>query len=336
MKAKKILLIGIFFILLYGCVKQRQERIQDSMEQAKKLAIDGNYREALKFLEEHIKEKDRDTCYYLYHGLYQELDDVLYYLPRYHEDYLKAYELDPENYDVLLRLGLSCELLNDYEKAVSYLEEAVRLSPQSNRTDSNPYGSLAIAYLETGHYEKAYNTNEYAISLSPDNAWNYLRKGLILSHLKGLNPLVEYYKKACYMDPENIEFPKYYGNRLIEMGLYDLAIEHFNKFLAIDEEYYWAYADLGYIKMAQGDLEGGKSLLDKATAIFSNDPLILKYLGFYYHFSGLEQESYDYYSKYRLSMEKSVVILKIHSEKEFIDYFSDDALFRILEKVYTD
>ena len=333
---RKLLMLSVIILSLnYGCAEKRKEEVRRIHNHSHQLATAGDFREAISYMEEHIKPKERDSIYYLYHGLYLSLKDPIYNLQKYHADYKKAYELDSKNYDIALSLGQSYGLLDDYQNAIFYLEKAVELYSESLKP-SNPYSSLSLAYYDSGDYDKAFEANKKALEISPYNAWNYLDKGLILSHLEGLEPLIENYQRAVEMDPDEIEFPKYYGNRLIEMGYDDLAVEHFNSFLAEDENASWCYADLGYIKMAQGDWEGGKELLDKAESIISNDTLTHMYLAFYYYFRGKIGRAYDYYVDYRLTLEKNTLIHRPKSVKEFEEFFADDRLFQRLQKINSE
>ena len=265
-----VVALGLLSLIFVGCSERREARLKAERNEiyeilvtASEISDEGKHREAYEYLESEVKESQRDWRYYFYHGLFLQLENPIYNLQRYTADYLKAHELSPDEYRPIVFLGVSYNLADDRESAILYLEKAAELFDGS-QPRGQPYDSLARAYYQIGDYDKAYEAIEKAIKFEPDNAWIYLEKGQILSQLEGLDPLVEYYQKAVEMDPNEIEFPKYYGNRLIEMGYDELAIEHFNSFLAKDEKANWCYADLGYIKMVQGDWEGGKELLDKA------------------------------------------------------------------------
>jgi len=332
---RKIVIVCVLLAIFVGCMGNRDdEELESLIEQSRQISKGGQYKEARIYLEENIKEKERNADYYLYHGLYLEFESPLYNLQKYNADYLKAYELAPDDYRILLALGQSYNLLDDWENAIIYLEKAAALYPEVHPNNPDPYGSLSNAYYLLNEFEKALEANEKALEADPDKAWNYLDKGLILSHLEGLEPLIHYYEKAVSMEPENINLPKYYGNRLIEMGEDELARELFRKFLAIDEDYYWAYADLGYIRMANGDWEEGKEYLDKSLSMINNDPFTLMYLAFYHYFQGDLPKAFDFYLDFRLSMERNVIIYKPKSKKEFEEYFADDRLFqRLMESV---
>jgi len=324
----------MFFLLLLvfsGCLQRREVKLNETHEAAYQMSQEGRHSEAAKYLESEIKEPKRDAKYYFYHGVYLQRDDPIYNVKRFLADFQKAYELKPDRYEVVLMLGGAYSLTDDVENSILYLEKAVELFDDTFPI-GHPYGGLAASYYRVGEYEKAYEVNEKAIELSPDNAWYYNRKGLILSQLEGLEPLMEYYQKAVEMDPDEIEFPKYYGNRLIEMEYDEMAIEHFNSFLAKDENASWCYADLGYIKMVQGDWEGGKELLDKAESIISNDTLTHMYMAFYEYFHGKLSRAYDYYVKYRLSLEKYTLIYRPKSVEEFEKFFAKQVLFQRLQK----
>ncbi|VDB00080.1 hypothetical protein S1OALGB6SA_1154 [Olavius algarvensis spirochete endosymbiont] len=334
MTGSKLFIVIAALLIVIGCSKKLdEEELEAIIQHSLQLALEGKHKEAIKYVEENTPPKQRGFRYYYLHGLVLQMESPLYNLQKYNADYLKAYELEPDNYHILVSLGQSYNILADWENAVIYLEKAVEIYTQNPNKKSDPYNSLFSAYYSLDEFEKAFIAIERAIEITPDKAWNYLDKGLILSQLEGLEPLIEYYQKAVSMDPENLMFPKYYGNRLIEMGLDDMAIEHFNKFLAIDENYYWAYADLGYIRMVNGDWEGGKEYFDRSYSILHDDPLTLMYLAFYYYFQGNLPKALDFQLDYRLSMEKSVLIYGLKTAEEFEEYFADDKLFQRLKAV---
>ena len=339
MRTHCIAILALLLLLISGCSEKREARLEAARKEihntAHEMSKEGKYREAYKYLETGIKESQRDWVYYFYHGLYLQLENPIYNLQRSTADYLKAHELNPDEYRPAVFLGAAYNVTDDYESAILYLEKAVKLFDTS-QPEGHPYDSLASAYYNSGDYYKAFEANTKAIEFEPDDAWNYLDKGLILSHLEGLEPLIENYQRAVEMDPDEIEFPKYYGNRLIEMGYDELAVEHFNSFLAEDENASWCYADLGYIKMAQGDWERGKELLDKAESIGSNDRITHMYLAFYHYFRGKIGRAYDYYVDYRLTWEKNTLIHKPKSVKEFEEFFANVRLFQRLQKVNSE
>ena len=64
--------------------------------------------------------------------------------------------------------------MKNYDQAIAYLEEAIRLNPNSHE----PYYNLGMACLELGHFEKSVEAFKKAIGVKKDLPEAYFYLGI--------------------------------------------------------------------------------------------------------------------------------------------------------------
>ena len=74
---------------------------------------------------------------------------------------------DPNNYDVLLRLGISSSGMQEYRDAIRYYERARGLKPPTTEL----LNSLGAAYYDSGNLEKAKEVFAESLKLKPDQPY---------------------------------------------------------------------------------------------------------------------------------------------------------------------
>ena len=91
--------------------------------------------------------------------------------------YLRALAKNPDSYDANLGIGLMlCELLDNHNEALPYLETALRLSGKDTLKDLE--FALAQCYQYKGDYEKAIQYYKKALIITPvyEEAKNRLKE----------------------------------------------------------------------------------------------------------------------------------------------------------------
>eukprot|EP00924_Labyrinthula_sp_SR-Ha-C_P010691 snap_masked-scaffold_49-processed-gene-1.74-mRNA-1 protein AED:0.02 eAED:0.02 QI:0/-1/0/1/-1/1/1/0/584 len=88
--------------------------------------------------------------------------------------------------------------LNDYDKAINWYTEAIKLNESHVY-----YSNRSAAYLSKGFAESALKDANKAIDLKPDWPKGYSRKGAALHKLLQFDKSVEAYEKGLELDPEN-------------------------------------------------------------------------------------------------------------------------------------
>ncbi len=106
--------------------------------------------------------------------------------------------LDPENPEVLRRLGVAYMRMNDYVDAKETYEHLLRIDPN----DDLAHSSLANALHKLGEEEEALRHHEEAIRLDPDYAPHYYNYANTLYDLGRKEEALLNYRKALELDPE--------------------------------------------------------------------------------------------------------------------------------------
>ena len=91
------------------------------------------------------------------------------------------------------------EKYTDPEKAVEYLNNAIKLKPE----DALAYNNRGAAYAELGQYQRAIEDYNEAIRLKPEDALAYNNRGIAYSELGQYQRAIEDYNKAIRLKPED-------------------------------------------------------------------------------------------------------------------------------------
>ncbi len=158
------------------------------------------------------------------------------------EDYDKALLIDPGNrtatawrdrvvlilsiiVDQYFNSAYYCADKGDYQKAVEFYNEAIRLNPQ----DAMAYNNRGWAYNELGQHERALRDFDEAIRLSPDDANAYFNRAYAHAELGQHTQAIEDLNEAIILDPE---FAVAYHNRGVayeNLGMLTGAERNFRK-----------------------------------------------------------------------------------------------------------
>ena len=197
------------------------------------------------------------------------------------ECYKKAYELNPSNREVLIKLATICQTyfpdktdetidyynrllefgvdmdkiyyelghlyLNKSDKinAVSAFKLAQELNPE------NPYynNSLAYAYIKAELYDDAIEYYQQAIKLNPDAEWTSIvchALGAIYAEVKNNFDAAEAtFNAGMVLDPRNIDIQLSLGDLYMTQGDLDKAIKTYCDAITTDPENYLSYAKAG-------------------------------------------------------------------------------------------
>ena len=121
-----------------------------------------------------------------------------------HDLLLKANRLIPENRDILYRLGNLYFYVQNYKKAMNYLNQAQKIDPYMAQV----YFSKAMILKETGDTAKAVENLQIAVEREPLYYDAYMLLGYLFS-TKPDSLAIDYYKNAVRIIPDSYE--AYYG-----------------------------------------------------------------------------------------------------------------------------
>ncbi len=197
------------------------------------------------------------------------------------ECYKKAYEINPSDREVLIKLATICQTyfpdkINEtidyyntllefgidmdkiyYELGHLYLNKSDKINAVSafklaqELNPENPYynNSLAYAYIKAELYDDAIEYYQQAIKLNPDAEWTSIvchALGAIYAEVKNNYEAAEAtFNAGMVLDPNNIDIQLSLGDLYMTEGDLDKAIKTYCDAITTDPENYLAYAKTG-------------------------------------------------------------------------------------------
>ena len=252
----------------------------------------------------------------------------------------KIVVLQPNTYEVYLRLGLASSSLGNLEEAIGYFEKGALINPNS----SPIYCNLGNLYAELNNKNVALKNYFRAIELNPKNFNANYNLGSFYFKIGDLENSEKYLKLAINIIPNHF----YVYNSLFL--LYDRS-NNFKKLEEILKQAKNFFPDNLLIKFFEGIVEYRKKNFKEAIDIFSKANLdkrdvsrnMLKtnYLAKSYDQLGLYEEAYKFFE---ISNKISEKLSKNNSNKEnFLDsiskrinYFSNIKANQIQKKIHKD
>jgi tetratricopeptide (TPR) repeat protein len=328
---KNKLFFSMSIVLFLSCSVSKNS-LTHVYQQAQEKARNNDFDAAITIIETNVKEGKRDYSYYLLHGLYIRYKNPEIYSSLALEDFNKAYKANPEKFDVNYLIGQCYSNMDEYENAIPYLENAYEIYAK-DKEGLPPYWDLAEAYLRVKRYDDALKINDEAIISDGSYAWNYLQRGIILSYNGDVDSLTEFYLKAISLNNTDLFLHREYAQRLMEIGLFDRALNIYYSILSDNNKFAWVYADLGFLSMCYGKWDKANDYLSKAESINNMDISTLKYLSFYYFFMKDYNRAYEYDASLRLVKGLSEYVIWYTSQDEYISEYKKDRQFNLLMNV---
>lgn len=141
---------------------------------------------------------------------------------------------------LLHRLGTILQTMHPEETAIKNYNEAIKLNPQF----SWPHNSLGLTYRYQKNYEAADREFEEAIRLYPENTRPRYNLGVSYMSQKRLTDAENIFKEILQMDPQNYRAHNRLGLICLEQGKVDKAEEQFKEALKIEPHYAKAQRNL--------------------------------------------------------------------------------------------
>ena len=136
----------------------------------------------------------------------------------------------PDDQDILFHLGYCYLKLDLYEGAVTLLELA---SQQGYSANVNSI--LGMAYMQVEDYQKAVDVLQDAVAKSPDNFNLNYRLGMALDHMKEFEKAIKVFEAALKLRPNETKVCQSIGFAYEQLGKHDQAVIHFKKAAQIQE-----------------------------------------------------------------------------------------------------
>ena len=189
-----------------------------------------------------------------YLNQFEKFENKLYYL-----DSARYYLKDKTEADLKVNIELLVQLYfikNDFNKIITYVN---RLTDQ--------------ALLNNLLSKKSY---------SNEHAWTSYRIGEAFFNVGDLQRATNYYKKATDLAPYVLDFKNKYGSSLAAKGLLPAAEKIFTEILKENPKHVSALTNLGYVKLALGNVTTAEQLYFKALSLDPDyEALLLNIAGLY-------------------------------------------------------
>lgn len=143
-----------------------------------------------------------------------------------------ARELDPDNPETLLMLGISCYNLDDLSGSLAIFLRAVSLRPDFEKG----YYFLGNSYASLGKDAEAISAYRRAIDLAPRNANYYYRLGKVLFRDGETNEALTVYKSALSLSPNDAASHNAIGTLYLRLKEDDRAVSEFQQAIRLNPE----------------------------------------------------------------------------------------------------
>ena len=159
---------------------------------------------------------------------------------------------------------------NEFDKALSLLEDVVKTNPQ----ESEAWRVLAQIHWNHMHQvDKAYDELIEALKCEPRNIWALVLMGNLLTKEKNdVEHAKQYYDKVLEYHPNNAIAINNIGATYMERNDYEGALPYIEKVMAIDDSYANSYYGLGICYYKLGRIEDAFEICHKGALKSSDRP----------------------------------------------------------------
>ena len=159
---------------------------------------------------------------------------------------------------------------NEFDKALSLLEDVVKTNPQ----ETEAWRVLAQIHWNHMHQvDKAYDELIEALKCEPRNIWALVLMGNLLTKEKNdVEHAKQYYDKVLEYHPNNAIAINNIGATYMERNDYEGALPYMEKVMAIDDSYANSYYGLGICYYKLGRIEDAFEICHKGALKSSDRP----------------------------------------------------------------
>jgi len=153
----------------------------------------------------------------------------------------RAIQIRPDIPEAWSNKGIALNNLNLYQESINAYNEAIKLAASYHEAWSNK--SVPLNKLK--RFLEALEACDKALSLKPDYAEGWSNKGNTLHELKRYEEAIAHYDKALSLKPDYAEGWSNKGNTLHELKRYEEAIAHYDKALSLKPDYAEGWSNKG-------------------------------------------------------------------------------------------
>ncbi|MCJ7812368.1 tetratricopeptide repeat protein, partial [bacterium] len=171
------------------------------------------------------------------------------------ETYLKVLEIDSTDLETKGYLGVLYLRKQDYEKAITYLEEVVTKSDPTSTVYSQAVSNLAICYDIKGQSDKAIEIYKKALEISPNDKDLLFNMARLHAQQKNYEQAIEYFQRVLEQAPDDVDAIVDIGYCYNQLEKFTEAIPYLEKAVELDPNNTSAWTNLGisYIRTEQGE-----------------------------------------------------------------------------------
>ena len=247
------------------------------------------------------------------------------------EPYKKVLELENDNFDALNNLGGVFRRLGRYEDSVKVLEAALKLG--KNIVDVNY--NLGFTYKLLGHYDAATESFYSVIEENPNDVLAYNHLGSIQAARGEHRKALQTYWRALQIDPNHPILHFNTAQSFFALGKYDDAIGSYES--ALRSKPGWTEAVEGYAKVLikQNNYKKAEEVLNTAIHVNPTNPDLINLKGKLFFKKGWLAESEEEYKKTLAMDEENYNSLKgLTSIYEILGRYPEaSVLLKKLEKI---
>ncbi len=187
------------------------------------------------------------------------------------ETYLKVLEIDSTELEIKGNLGILYLRSQDFEKAITYLEEVVAKSDPTSTAYSQAVSYLAICYDTTNQPDKALETYKAALAVSPSDKDLLYNLGRLYLYQEKYEEAVGYFLKVIEQAPDDVDAHINVGQGYIRIEKFSESIPYLEKAVELDPNSVNAWNLLGIAYIRIGQEEKGNAAFKKVEEL-SNIP----------------------------------------------------------------
>jgi len=178
--------------------------------------------------------------------------------------------------------------MGEDEKAINTYKQSIKLNPLRD----DIHTTLGNMYFSLNRFEEAHNEYKEAARLYP-SANNHFALGQSHLRLDNLSDAERMFSKVRSMEPGTPKGDYGLGLTYSKMGQHEKAIEHLQRTVDLDNEFYAGYAEIGYTYTDMGMIEEAKEIKD---FLMEKDPSMAYTLSEYMYQESPPQFSTAYYT----------------------------------------
>jgi tetratricopeptide (TPR) repeat protein len=141
--------------------------------------------------------------------------------------------LDPDHFDSLHSLGMTCIERDKPQDALAPLGRALSLNPNS----ADAHNNLGIGLAKLGRFEEALAEYDKAVTLAPENAATHSNLANALAALGSTDQAIARFTTALVLTPDRSDTHNDMGVALASLGRHAEAVPHFAQALMLQPDF---------------------------------------------------------------------------------------------------